>query len=447
MFVRRRGTSRAATALVLPLALLIAGLAALAGWNAFVPARAAYVAGGALPGLGNGRIWSVAVDPASPATLLAGTDAGVYRSENSGQSWSQTTLRGRRVWTVGFDLRKPNPAFAGGDGGGIARSDDAGRSWTDASGGLPGRTVRSLAFGLGLVVAGTNDGVAVSPDGRAWRSIGLTGYDVSSVAVAANTPKISLIAGVDGVPPGAAPGYLFRNVGPGTQWESLLVGPQTAVVSHVAAGPLPAATNVRPLLVCTNQGVYRSGDGGANWTKTFPPANADVQTQTLTTAVFSPIDPNLVFAGDDAGGSGGGTLARSLDGGATFAADDTGLPNDREAASIAVAPLQPPLVVIAVDPPDRAASIYTKVEQGVPPPAPTATPEPGSVLPALTPPPTARATPAATPPPSDDQGGEGPVRRLVDWPIPLAVELLTILAAVALVGRWRRRRLHIEGPP
>jgi hypothetical protein len=36
---------------------------------------------------------------------------------------------------------------------------------------------------------------------------------------------------------------------------------------------------------------------------------------------------------------------------------------------------------------------------------------------------------------------------MFNWPLPLAVEVLTVLAAVYVYMRWRQRRLHIEGPP
>jgi len=114
-------------------------VAAVLGWSALATPGAAATVGftqaGALPGLGSGRIWSVAIAPSVPSTIIAGTDAGVYVSHDSGATWLQT-LPGTRVWTVGFDIRHAGNAFAGTDGKGVYASVDSGTTWTGASTGL-----------------------------------------------------------------------------------------------------------------------------------------------------------------------------------------------------------------------------------------------------------------------------------------------------------------------
>lgn len=435
--------SRATAAVVLALTAALAALVALPGPR---PAGAAWVGGGSLPGLSTGRVWSVAVSPADAGVVLAGTDRGVYRSQDGGQHWSTTSFTQKRVWVVGFDLRQPSPAFAGTDGAGLLRSDDAGTTWNDDSRGLPARSVRSLAFGVSLIAVGTTNGVAASPDGTVWTPVGLAGYDIASLGVSANVPQPTLIAGADNAPAGA-PGYLFRSVGPTAQWEKLAI-PPTAVVSCVAASALPQAPAVRTLLACTNAGVYRSNDGGTLWQKTFPQGQ-DLSTSTLTTIAFSPVDPMLAYAGDDAGGSSGGALLRSPDGGLTFTPADEGIPAaNREVYSLAVAPATPPLVVAAVDVPGKGGIVYAQTDATVPTPAATGAPEAPVALATVKPEPTISATPAPTATaPSPSPGGESRFRRFFQWPLPLAVELLTALAAVYLLLRWRQRRLHIEGPP
>jgi hypothetical protein len=435
--------SRAVAAVVLAFTAALAGLIALSGSPRV---HAAWQGGGAFPGLGSGRIWKVAISPTAPATVLAATDKGVYRSLDGGQTWAQTALGTGRVWSVGFDLRAPHAILAALDGGGIQRSGDVGQTWSDASAGLPSRTVRSLAFGLDLVAAGTSNGVAVSSDGSAWQPAGLTRFDVAALAVSAYAPKPTLIAGVDNLPPGQS-GYLFRNVGPTTQWEKLNVGPTAAAVASVAASALPAAPGVRVVIACTNAGVYRSNDGGTVWQKTYP-ASSDLTSTTLTTVSFSPIDPNLAYLGNDAGGSAGGALLRTTDAGLTFTPADAGLPPNREVTSIAVGSTVPPFVVAAINPPGGPAAVYVQSDSTAPAPAPTGPPEAAGALPSVTAPPSLAPTPTAPPPsPSTSGGGQGRLARLVNWPLPLAVELLTVLGALYVYMRWRQRRLHIEGPP
>lgn len=426
----------AAAVLVVLVALLVPGTspAIAADWGRVGP----------LPGLGGSRIWSVAFNPALPATALAATDTGVYRTTDGGQTWRVTPVHGR-VWVVGFDVRPAHTAYAGLAGGGVERSDDGGASWRDVSAGLPDRNVRALAFGLGGLAVGTSDGVAVSVDGTTWRPAGLDGYDVSAVAVAANSPQFTLIAGTDG---GPGTGFLFRNAGPGPTWEPLAQGlPATAVVASLGAGPLPQSAQFRPLVAATSKGAYHSIDGGTTWT----PSTGIADQISVTTVGFSQLDPNLVYAGSDAGGSAGGTILRSTDGGGSFVPADKGLPADRRSvSSIAVAPAQPPLVMIAVVPPQGGAALYSQIDDTVPPPA-AVTGEKGTApatsaavtRPHPTPRPAA-VEPLIAPEPS------GPVRlagAIFHWPFPLVLEVLVAIAATTVGLRRRRRRLDVDGPP
>jgi hypothetical protein len=400
---------------------------------------------GALPGLGGSRIWSVAFNPALPATALAATDAGVYRTTDGGRTWRATPVHGTRVWVVGFDVRPAHTAYAGLAGGGVQRSDDGGASWHEVSGGLPDRNVRSLAFGLGGLAVGTSNGVAVSVDGTTWRPAGLDGFDVSAVAVAANSPQFTLVAGTDA---GPGTGFLFRNAGPGPAWEPLAQGlPATAVVSSLGAGPLPQAAQFRPLVVATNKGTYHSIDSGTSWT----PSTGVAEPLSVTTVAFSQLDPNLVYAGSDAGGSTGGTILRSTDGGGSFVPADKGLPADRRSvSSIAVAPAQPPLVMIAVVPPQGGSALYSQIDDTVPPPA-AITGERG-IAPAGS---ASLPRPAPTPKPevvdpliAPEQSGPARLAGAIfHWPFPLTLEVLAALGATALGLRRRQQRLDVDGPP
>ena len=316
-----------------------------------------------MPGLGSGRIWSLAIEPSRPSTILAGTDLGIYVSRDTGATWTQT-LAGFRVWTIGFDARNPSEAFAGTDGKGVYASADSGTTWADASSGLGNLDVRALAFGFDGIAAGTNAGVALSPNGHIWHDGGLDRYSISAVAVAANHPQFSVIAGADGAISGTlASGYLFGSTGGGA-WEVLQSGlPAGAVVSSITAGQIDAAVPKRPVIVTTSQGIFRSGDGGITWT-----AGTGVpQALTLTVAQFGPLDPNLAYAGADAGGSTGGDFYRSTDGGLTYHKADTGLPSGRRnVEAIAIANTTPPEVVVAVNPPTGGSQIYIESDSTAP---------------------------------------------------------------------------------
>ncbi len=407
-------------------------------------AAAGFVRAGPLPGLGSGRIWGVAVDPAVPARILAATDSGVFTSADGGATWS-LTLPGVRVWSVGFDARNAQNAFAGTGGSGVFASGDAGTTWSPSSSGLPSLDVRSFAFGLDGIAAATDDGVAVSPDGHTWHSDGLEGVSVSSVAVAANSPQFALVAGADNG--NLSSGSLFQSTG-SSAWSVLQAGlPAAAVVSSVTAGPIDSAVPKRPLLVTTSKGAFRSGDGGTTWTSS---GGVPVQL-TLTTALFDPLDPSVVYAGADAAGSTGGDLVRSTDGGQTFSLSDAGL-TVKNVEAIALGPTNPLLVVVAVDPPTGGGIIYTETAAGLPPPPKLLPEAPGQRVPTVVATPTPRPTPTvaalapATPTPAPPSGLQKFAGAAFHWPTPLVYEIIFVLLVAYAIIRWRQR-YYVEGPP
>lgn len=405
---------------------------------------AAFTAMHPLPGLGSGRIWDVAVDPADPATILAATDAGVFTSKDGGVTWRQT-LAGGRTWAVGFDARSATDAFAGTAGRGVYASPDAGLTWSPASDGLNNRDIRALAFGLDGIAAGTDSGVYLSRDGHGWHDDGLDGDSISCLAIAANSPQLTVIAGSDNGNLTSA--FLFRNGGSG--WSPLQSGlPAGAVASALTAGPIDQAVTQRPLVVVTTKGIFRSGDSGTTWS----PSTGVPSTLTATTATFDPLDPGIVYAGADQGGSTGGDLLRSTDSGVTFAAADAGLPSaSKNVETIGIGPTNPLTVIVGLDPPNGGASLYVEQDASLPAP-PQLTPEsPGAAVTTVvsTPPPKPTPTPrsvrtSATPAPAT--GLAGFAETAFHWPVPLVYEIIFVLLVIYALVRWRQH-YYVEGPP
>ncbi len=433
----------------LPAALLLgAAIASLIVASAgAIDGRAAWAKATTLPGLNAGRIWSLASSPKTAGLVVAGTDHGVYVTTDSGAHWAAGGLPATlRVWAVGFDVRNPARLLAGTDGSGVFLSLDSGVSWTASSSGLTDRTVRALAFGTDGVAAGTNHGLALSPDGAVWHDGGLDGNSISSLAIAANTPSLVLVAATDRGD--LSTGYLFRYGASGTSWQALQSGlPSAAVVTSVAAGPLSTSVTKRPLVVTTSKGTFRSGDSGATWTaSTGVPENL-----TLTTAMISPLDPSLVYAGADQGGSNGGDLLRSTDGGASFTAADAGLPtNTREVEALAVEQVTPPVVLAALDP-AAGGMVYSETDTTAPAPPPLVAEALGQPIPATlaTPVPSAHASASAAvtaPTPASPSGVGQFLGSAFHWPVPLVFEVLLVLAIAYLGVRWRQR-YYVEGPP
>lgn len=76
-------------------------------------------------------IHAIAVHEASPRRMFAGTDRGVYVSDDGGISWARTghALRGDQVLALEVVPGQPDTLFAGLGGGGVWFSRDGGVTW------------------------------------------------------------------------------------------------------------------------------------------------------------------------------------------------------------------------------------------------------------------------------------------------------------------------------
>jgi hypothetical protein len=441
---------------------LVAGAAAallLTGALSGPVGAAGWAPAGSLPGLGSGKIWQVAFAPQNQLLAAAATDNGVYVSADGGNTWTSAGLRSSRVWAVAFSDQPGQGValYAGLANAGIRVSLDNGTSWSNDSAGLPNLDVRDIAVTTAGLAAGTDDGVALSSSGTTWYSGGLTGDSISALAGVSGPSGPVFFAGVDY--PNTGSTFLYRRNPTDGQWAPISSGLQSGdVVNSISLGPTSKTVTTNPLLVTTVKGTYRSGNGGTSWT-----ASTGIPQNTyLTDAAFSPLDPNLVYAGADAGGSSGGGLFRSTDAGQSFTAATQGLPTNhssgeparQEVESIAVAPGQPyASVIAALDPYQGDASIYREVDTTAPSPPLLTTASAGiaATLPASgasTPTPTGQAS-GATPTPTP--GSKGPlIGRVVGaafhFPTPLVFELALVLLAVGLYIRWRRH-YYVDGPP
>jgi hypothetical protein len=127
----------------------------------------------------SGAATAIEVDPVQPATVYAGIDGqGVYRSPDSGSSWTHLTLptganlQIRALAPVRLAGSPATTLYAGSYGGGVYYSTDGGASW-DSCGPLPDQNVLSLvANSTAGVYAGTESGVYASTDGcSSWTAM------------------------------------------------------------------------------------------------------------------------------------------------------------------------------------------------------------------------------------------------------------------------------------
>ena len=73
---------------------------------------------------------AIAIHPREPDVVFAGTQRGVYRSNDRGDHWQRMDMpEGRIVWSMEFHPQDPRIMYLGTEGSEVYRSDDGGESW------------------------------------------------------------------------------------------------------------------------------------------------------------------------------------------------------------------------------------------------------------------------------------------------------------------------------
>jgi photosystem II stability/assembly factor-like uncharacterized protein len=234
--------------------------------------------------------------------------SGLYRTTDGGASWTKV-LEGNKT-TVNFSPSNPDVIYAGFENA-FHRSTDGGDNWRwfskESVGGYgPEGIVAGIPIDVivhpedpyTLYVNNYGGGVFRSTDGaETWESWsrGYTGADVRKVHMMTGNP--SIVYSVTSSGP-------FVSTNGGVDWVGVANGDASAGslasgVSTIAVHP----TNPNIILFSsTFHGViYRSDDGGADFREIFQhSACEEVQYpphQGFKTIVFSPSNPNIVYAG------------------------------------------------------------------------------------------------------------------------------------------------------
>jgi hypothetical protein len=135
----------------------------------------------------------LAVDPGNPRAQLAGTDDGLFRSEDGGLTWEEAVLTwpAENVVAIQFTPGKPDEVHLALAGIGILHSLDRGETWEDVA--LPFQPVEGVRIcGLATDLAGhlvvlTRQGTWIRDAVGSWterRAPGRSGVDSPAVQLA-----------------------------------------------------------------------------------------------------------------------------------------------------------------------------------------------------------------------------------------------------------------------
>ena len=252
---------------------------------------------------GRASVRAVAVSASHPGLVLAGGDGGVFRSTNSGASWTQPDLATPGTQALAFAGRDPSTIYAGGLGG-VSKSIDGGATWRSKGRLASTAGVAVSPFDSSVILAGTIFGqIFMSDDGGEYwgklSDVQVEGVEYPpvprSIVFDPFDPSILYVAGEGSSYFGE--GALYKSVDGGAHWVVLLSGgwgSYTVVVDP----DLPST-----LYVGRPDGILKSLDAGATWTHLSGP----------TGAAALVIDPHTATL--YAGGSG---VWQSFDGGGTW---------------------------------------------------------------------------------------------------------------------------------
>jgi photosystem II stability/assembly factor-like uncharacterized protein len=251
----------------------------------------------------DGRVDAAAVGGVQPAWLIA-TDRGrIYRSVDGRRwaPWGEGLERTGAVFTLAADPASPDRLFAGTENG-LYLSDDGGLHWQVPPDGPGTPSADALAMGSdGVLYLANLDGVYASQDqGATWqrRGEGLPRVSMLAVSVAPSAPNV-LYAGATGA-------GLFRSDDRGLKWRATAWNGTS--VPGIAVDPAdPNRVDFRVAF----ERVYSSADGGesvvARW------SGLSISTEIMSLMIDGRKPGRLFAGGTDA-------LYGSLDGAATWQA-------------------------------------------------------------------------------------------------------------------------------
>jgi WD40 repeat protein/photosystem II stability/assembly factor-like uncharacterized protein len=261
-----------------------------------------------------GPIHALVVNPATPTTLYAGTDGGVFRSTDAGGHWVTVNsgLKASEVDALAIDPKTPTILYAGTYFLDVLyKSTDGGEHWIAANTGLNANIVEALVIDPTVTTtlyAGTyHGGVFKSTDGAEhWSAVntGLTGADITALAIDPTTRTTLYV--------GTYQGGVFRSMDGGQHWSAANVGLASSIVQVLVVDPTTPTT----LYAGTDRGLFKSTDSAEHWTA----ANSGLTIASIEILVIAPTTPTTLYAGAD-----GGTLFKSVDDADHWTAVSSGL--------------------------------------------------------------------------------------------------------------------------
>ncbi|CAI8005335.1 Xyloglucanase Xgh74A [Geodia barretti] len=245
----------------------------------------------------NPQIRALLAHPDEPGTIFAGTQDGVYRTDDRGENWRRTETLSGDVWSMAVHPNDSSIMFAGYDAGRVCRSDDGGNTWRQTN-------------TEGLV----HPHITMNPNEICKRVIGLSIDPAHPDDVYGAIEVGGLIASRDG----------------GENWSCITEGHYTRLGPVDLHGVQVNPSQPGLVYIITQLAMFRSRERGQSWE--FVPIDEMFEGGSYCRdLVVDPSDPNRMYLAAGAGGGSApagtvdsGVLVRSTDAGETWERVDIG---------------------------------------------------------------------------------------------------------------------------
>jgi len=261
----------------------------------------------------NVPVLALAVHPESPSNVYAGTQAGIFRSTDAGESWRSVGARNIPITAIAFDPKRSSTLYATGSvfGSFLFKSVDSGENWTlfpITANGLSFFQVDALAVdptNSSILYVGGGSLLLKSTDGGASWSRFENGLALNAtvriyaIAVDPTNPSIVYVT-IQGI---FARSGVYRSTDAGVSWAGRFNGIPPNGGANLAAIVIDP-TSASTLYATQGQSVFKSTNGGKTWQETA------LRGQIMSLAI-DPRNPATLYAGSQQG------LLKTDDGGLT----------------------------------------------------------------------------------------------------------------------------------
>ena len=265
--------------------------------------------------------------------MFGGNVLGLYKSTDYGLTWqnTSTSFPMKVVNTILINPDDPNQIYVGTESDGIYYSADGGDNWDfDTQGSAENGSVRNLQFEPGNtnVLYGGFLSLAVCKSTDAGNNWEFANHGIASLLlndIEVSTDNNTILASFEAENSGGC--YLSNDSG--ITWDVVTSLPATRYSSVTIGldGDLYAWSNGPSTI--SQEGLYKSTDGGDNWENMGPNIGSQFETQIFSLAA-SETDPDILFIGGNNFGANGwaSIIYKSTDGGENWTESYTGPDND-----------------------------------------------------------------------------------------------------------------------